>query len=845
MRPLRGLSWAGTAYIATITALGVAIVPVGLVLHPLRSADIPALVYLAVFTQVAALMPLRWRQGLQTLDTLPLVAVALVAPGGGAALIVWLFTHDGRWPSKDLPAWRLISTRARSAVSYGIISLLAAAVPLSPAFAVPARSIVMVAGNIVLGYSITALGFKFMTGEGFWKILTANVGPTTIRSMGVQGIGGGALYMMLQLPAGYVMGVGLLALLITVRANMSDAQHQEVERIQTLELMAQALDARDPMTELHSQRVSELAAKLSEVLQMTDVEVERIRVAGLLHDIGKIGVSDSVLKKAGPLDAVEWEEMRAHADRGADMIARHTALVPMAPWVRHHHERWDGSGYPKALQAEEIPLGARVLAVADSFDTITGARVYRRTVMTPTQAVQDISRASGRLYDPMVVDALRIVHGFRPLRSADTDPNLSSETVLAGLALVRSRRRFAWLASGMGVSSLGDPLTSVALAVSIYGLSHSAVAVALTYGTRATAAFIVGSLFGGMVDGREKRAVVIACDLVRAALLLSVPLLLHLNLWAVIPMVALLGAAEAVGQSTRESVVPELVKAPEVPAANAAIGSATMVASSVGYPVAGLLIWAGQSTTPLFVLDALTFVAAAVLTIGVGHLSPAAATRHRLGGALRSAWELVAVRRPLIIAAVGAFFISMTIPATVVLAYQLSASGPQAYSVLQLLLTIGMIAGNLIIATRHVRSGQVLMVSGLTLMAIFSVGVALSPILILTAGLLFIASVGNAIYAIGNRSVLQSVSSRDRRTSVMMSRFMLGTLATVGGSAVGGLLASAVGPRAVYALLGVGLAFMVAPLALNLWPSAPTIVVPRQLASPSQHRRPVGDAERG
>ena len=787
-------------------------------------------------------MPLRWRQGLQTLDTLPLVAVALVAPGGGVALIAWLFTHDGRLPSKDLPAWRLISTRARSAVSYGVISLLAAAIPLSPIFAVPARSIVMVAGNVVLGYSITALGFRFMTGENFWKILSANVGPTTIRSMGVQGIGGGALYMMLQLPAGYVMGAGLLALLITVRANMSDAQHQQIERIQTLELMAQALDARDPMTELHSQRVSELAAKLGEVLQMTDVEVERIRVAGLLHDIGKIGVSDSVLKKAGPLDEAEWREMRGHADRGADMIARHTALVPMAPWVRHHHERWDGSGYPKALQGEEIPLGARVLAVADSFDTITGPRVYRRTVMTPTQAVQEISRATGRLYDPVVVDALRVVHGLRPLRTADSAPDLSSEKVLAGLALIRSRRRFAWLAGGMGVSSLGDPLTSVALAVSIYGLSHSALAVAITYGIRASAAFVVGTLLGGTVDGREKRAVVVACDLIRAALLLSLPLLLHLNMFAVFPIVALLGAAEAVGQSTRESVVPELVKAPEVPAANAAIGSATMVASAIGYPVAGLLIWVGQSTTPLFVLDAVTFAAAAVLTIGVGHVSTTVATRQRLGGSLRSAWELVAVRKPLIIAAVGAFFISMTIPATVVLAYQLSPSGPRAYSLLQLLLTLGMITGNLIIATRRVRSGQLLMVLGLGLMAAFSVGVAFSPILILTAVLLFIASIGNAIYAIGNRSVLQSVSSSDRRTSVMMSRFMLGTLATVGGSAVGGLLASAVGPRAVYALLGVGLALMVAPLALNLWPSAPTTVVPRRPVLPSRARQPIGDS---
>ena len=98
--------------------------------------------------------------------------------------------------------------------------------------------------------------------------------------------------------------------------------------------------------------------------------------------------------------------MRRHPDIGADMIAQHSALAEVAPIVRHHHERWDGSGYPAGLKGDVIPFGARILAVADSFDTITGTRLYRPSLMTPIEGVEDISRRANQWYDPNVVDAL-------------------------------------------------------------------------------------------------------------------------------------------------------------------------------------------------------------------------------------------------------------------------------------------------------------------------------------------------------------------------------------------------------------------------------------------------------
>ncbi|HZK72831.1 MAG TPA: HD domain-containing phosphohydrolase [Clostridia bacterium] len=127
-----------------------------------------------------------------------------------------------------------------------------------------------------------------------------------------------------------------------------------------------------------------------------------------------IGARDDVLNKPGALNDKEWEVMRRHPDIGANMVAQHPALAEVATLVRHHHERWDGTGYPAGLKGDVIPFGARILAAADSFDPITSTRIYRRSVMTPIEAVEDISRRANRWYDPDVVNALREIHGLSP-----------------------------------------------------------------------------------------------------------------------------------------------------------------------------------------------------------------------------------------------------------------------------------------------------------------------------------------------------------------------------------------------------------------------------------------------
>lgn len=175
----------------------------------------------------------------------------------------------------------------------------------------------------------------------------------------------------------------------------------------TIQLAVQALDARDLVIARHSARVAELAAHLTRQLGLGGREVELIRMAGMLHDLGMIGVRDDILNKPGPLRDDEWEIMRRHPDIGADLIAWHPALAPVTPIVRHHHERWDGSGYPAGLKGEVVPMGARIMAVAESFDTITNKRIYRAECLPELEAMDDIKKHSGFWYDPAVVDALQ------------------------------------------------------------------------------------------------------------------------------------------------------------------------------------------------------------------------------------------------------------------------------------------------------------------------------------------------------------------------------------------------------------------------------------------------------
>ncbi len=179
---------------------------------------------------------------------------------------------------------------------------------------------------------------------------------------------------------------------------------------QTIGALAEAVDKRDPFTAKHSLRVKEIAVDVGRVMHVSDGELEALEWGGLLHDVGKIGVPDRVLLKQERLNKDERMIMNAHPVLGAQIIAPVTKLAPELPIIRHHHEWYNGSGYPDRLIGDEIPKLARVLHVADAFEAMTAARPYRMTPLTAEQALAELRKFAGIQFDPVVVDAFVRTH---------------------------------------------------------------------------------------------------------------------------------------------------------------------------------------------------------------------------------------------------------------------------------------------------------------------------------------------------------------------------------------------------------------------------------------------------
>jgi putative nucleotidyltransferase with HDIG domain len=187
------------------------------------------------------------------------------------------------------------------------------------------------------------------------------------------------------------------------------AHHRFVEMrdmfTQTIGALAEAVDKRDPFTSKHSHRVKAIAVDIGREMSVREAELEALEWGGLLHDVGKIGVPDAVLLKQERLNREERMIMNAHPVLGAQIIAPVTKLAPELPIIRHHHEWYNGSGYPDRLIGDEIPKLARILHVADAFEAMTAARPYRMTPLTPEQALAELRKFAGVQFDPVVVDA--------------------------------------------------------------------------------------------------------------------------------------------------------------------------------------------------------------------------------------------------------------------------------------------------------------------------------------------------------------------------------------------------------------------------------------------------------
>ena len=173
----------------------------------------------------------------------------------------------------------------------------------------------------------------------------------------------------------------------------------------TLTSLALAVDAKDQFTQGHSQKVSSYAVLIAEAIGLEGPEIEEIRLGGMLHDVGKVGIVESILNKNGPLNPDEWEAMKRHVEYGAKLLEPLRGTEQIREMVAHHHEFFDGSGYPEGLAGSQIPLGARIIAIADAYDTITSERTYKKA-RTPEEAFWNWTAAADAQFDPELVHFL-------------------------------------------------------------------------------------------------------------------------------------------------------------------------------------------------------------------------------------------------------------------------------------------------------------------------------------------------------------------------------------------------------------------------------------------------------
>jgi len=197
----------------------------------------------------------------------------------------------------------------------------------------------------------------------------------------------------------YFVGLAWLRL----KAKTSEAEELSRLHFATAEALATAIDAKDQTTHCHVRRVQVYAAGMGEVLGLSEAEIAALKAGALLHDIGKLAVPAHIINKPGRLTAAEFEKMKIHTTVGAQILSRVDFPYPVSPIVRHHHEQWDGHGYPDGLRGEQIPMTARIISVVDCFDSVREDRPFRRG-MTRDEAIAFLLRGAGTHFDPKVVD---------------------------------------------------------------------------------------------------------------------------------------------------------------------------------------------------------------------------------------------------------------------------------------------------------------------------------------------------------------------------------------------------------------------------------------------------------
>jgi putative nucleotidyltransferase with HDIG domain len=412
------------AFLSVVTAIGAGVVAhsVLLVAHPSAALN-GYFVVLALLTIVSGRFVIGVPGRHATVSVSEVFLFAIVALFGPAAATITVAV-DGLWTSfthKHRRAYRALFNIAEPAVSiwaaghvYFLIAHHGAGSALAAAGVLPLLSGVgLFATFFALNSGLTAVAIALESGASAYDVWRRHAGYLAVNyyaaaSLVTLAIGDG---LTINLPVvGLVVPLLILSYVAYQEASTRiGAAHQHLKEVERLyhaatEMLAIAVDAKDQVTHGHIRRVQQRTVAVARALGVSDAnEVKALEAGALLHDIGKLAVPDYVLNKPTALSRAEFDVMKMHAPMGARILQAVDFPYPVVPVVRHHHEQWNGGGYPDGLVGAEIPLGARILAVVDCFDALTSDRPYRPR-LSNEQAIDLIRSRRGTFYDPAVVD---------------------------------------------------------------------------------------------------------------------------------------------------------------------------------------------------------------------------------------------------------------------------------------------------------------------------------------------------------------------------------------------------------------------------------------------------------
>jgi HD-GYP domain-containing protein (c-di-GMP phosphodiesterase class II) len=427
---------------AVIAAGGLVLLRVSVPTPP--GIDLGRIFFWTGITFALAALPVRLPGGIVAhTTTAPLIGVIFDSALGNPFAACWVAffgTLELRDIRRQLPLWGTFYNRMAyvlsSFASYLAVQFTNAAVRQDDPLGIVAQ--IVVAGtafsfvNMLLAVSLASI----RTNTPFarvWSLSIANVLSGLV-----------ALVPLGWLMAEIAVKVGLWAVVLffvpLYLARFAFSKYAETRELffGTVSALSQAIDAKDGFTRGHADRVSRIAGAIARELGLAERLIEQIELAGMLHDIGKIGVEDRILMKPQRLDSDEQELMRRHPIYGASILEPSAALRPLAPIVLHHHENFDGSGYPAGLKGEEIPIGSRIMIVADAYEAMTSDRIYRKAI-GHDRAMEQLNKYKGMQFDPRIVRALEQVvqkRGSAAFEISDLPP-INYET------LAELRRRLA------------------------------------------------------------------------------------------------------------------------------------------------------------------------------------------------------------------------------------------------------------------------------------------------------------------------------------------------------------------------------------------------------------------